>query len=333
MSIAHARATLPAGAISVALAGTAAVALIGWFGIPAIGGDVLAASWVVPLCVVLHGVQLWLSAVAWREVVGPLSPRPRWWLRARWIRESVNSLLPVAQLGGNLVGIRLLAQRGVKLPRACAGTVLDLTIEALTQFLFTLVGIGVLAIMDGGQSWRPWLGAGLAAMGLAVAGFLVAQRAGMLRLIEALAGRIGRHLPGLPADALRGMDNELSRLRRNRPALARAVPLHLLAWLLGVGETWMALAAMGQWRDGAVCLVIESLAMAARSAGFAVPGALGVQEGGFLLACGLFGVPADAALAVSMIKRLREVAVGMPGLLAWQWAEAARLIRRAQPTV
>jgi uncharacterized membrane protein YbhN (UPF0104 family) len=66
--------------------------------------------------------------------------------------------------------------------------------------------------------------------------------------------------------------------------------------------------------------VIESLAMAARSAGFAVPGAVGIQEGGFVLVCGLFGIGADAAIALSVVKRLREVLVGAGALLAWQLA-------------
>ena len=57
-------------------------------------------------------------------------PRPGRWFRIRWIREAVNSMLPVAQLGGNIVGIRLLVHRGVPGPQAGAGTTLDLTIEA-----------------------------------------------------------------------------------------------------------------------------------------------------------------------------------------------------------
>jgi uncharacterized membrane protein YbhN (UPF0104 family) len=61
--------------------------------------------------------------------------------------------------------------------------------------------------------------------------------------------------------------------------------------------------------------------MAVRSAGFAVPGALGVQEGGFILVGGLFGVGSDLALALSMVKRLRELIVGSTGLLLWQWSE------------
>ena len=42
----------------------------------------------------------------------------------------------------------------------------------------------------------------------------------------------------------------------------------------------------------------------------------------------LYGIPADAAVALSMVKRARELLVGVPGLVMWQWAEGARLLRR-----
>jgi hypothetical protein len=65
-------------------------------------------------------------------------------------------------------------------------------------------------------------------------------------------------------------------------------------------------------------LVVESLGMAARTAGFAVPGALAVQEGGFALAALSVGLPDAAGLSLSLVKRVREVLVGMVGVaLAW----------------
>ena len=316
------------GIIAVVAGGAAAVSLIAWSGASAIGTQVRHASWVVPATIALHAIQQLLSAMAWRRLAGGGPPALAAWLRIRWIREAVNALLPVAQLGGNLVGVRLLAHRGVQTARAGAGTVLDLTVEALTQFLFTLLGIAVLAAISTDQAWRPWLGGGIGLMGAGIAGFILAQRAGLLRLVEALADRISRFVPGISVEAVRGLHGELMRLHRDRAALLHATALHLLAWLLGVGETWLALLAMGQSPGWAAALVIESLGMAARSAGFAVPGALGVQEGGFVLAAGLCGVPADAAIALSMVKRVRELAVGVPGLLAWQWTEGSRLLRR-----
>ena len=70
-------------------------------------------------------------------------------------------------------------------------------------------------------------------------------------------------------------------------------------------------------------LLLESLGQAIRGAGFAVPGALGIQEGGYLLLAPLAGLPPQAALALSLAKRAREVLWALPGLLWWYRSEQA----------
>jgi len=74
--------------------------------------------------------------------------------------------------------------------------------------------------------------------------------------------------------------------------------------------------------------VIESLTHAVRGAAFAIPGALGAQEGGLLVLCAIFGIPPDRALAVSLLKRVADVVIGVPGLIGWQVLEGARLKAR-----
>lgn len=304
----------------IAAGGAALIAVVAWVGIGAIGQQIWRAAWVVPLAVGIHAVQLGLSAQAWRIVTGAARPGfTAWWL-VRWVREAVNSMLPVAQLGGNLAAIRMLARAGVPLAQGSAGVALDVGMEAASLVAFTLAGLGVLASTSAGHAWLPWLAAGAAALGTGTAGLLLARRLGALRLVEAGFDRLARVLPG----RLAGLRREFVRLLRHRGALWRGGLLHLLAWVLGCGETWLALAAMGRAPSWQAVLVIESLGMAARNAGFMVPGALGVQEGGFVLVGGLFGIPADTAIALSMVKRARELAVGVPGLLAWQWSELRR---------
>jgi uncharacterized protein (TIRG00374 family) len=116
--------------------------------------------------------------------------------------------------------------------------------------------------------------------------------------------------------SLEGLHATLMRRQADRKAVLRAMLLHSLSWSVGALEVWVALLALGHRVGLLQAFVIESLAMAARSAGFAVPGAVGLQEGGFVLVCGLFGVPAETALALSVLKRLREVLIGAPALMA-----------------
>ncbi|WP_376087492.1 lysylphosphatidylglycerol synthase domain-containing protein [Roseomonas sp. CCTCC AB2023176] len=92
----------------------------------------------------------------------------------------------------------------------------------------------------------------------------------------------------------------------------------MLSWLLGVLETWVALRAIGVPATLGQALVIESLGQAVRSAGFVIPGALGVQEGGTVLICAMFGIPADQAIALVLVRRVRDLISGVPGLVAWR---------------
>ena len=62
----------------------------------------------------------------------------------RWIRESVSTLLPVAGVGGDVVGARLAHQRGVSGAQATASMVVDITVGSATQLVFVLVGVGLL---------------------------------------------------------------------------------------------------------------------------------------------------------------------------------------------
>ena len=304
--------------VAAALGGAALVALIAWFGARGIGAQVWRAAWTIPFCVALHAVQLGLSALAWRDLAGQPSPGRLAWWRIRWVREAVNSMLPVAQIGGPVIGVRLLAAAGMAQARAAAATVLDLTAETAAQAVFIVAGIVVLAAITPDRHWAPWVVGGAALLCAGLAGFVVAQRYGLLRLIEAAATRLARLLPGLD---LHGLQASFAERQRDRGEIVRATCLHLAAWLLGVGETWLVLAAMGCAPPAAAVFVIESLGVAARSAGFVVPAALGVQEAGYVLVCGLFGIPADPAVALSMVKRARELTVGATGLLAWQASE------------
>lgn len=316
------------GLLAIGLGGAFVTGLVAWFGARTIGVDVMSAGWILPGAVAIHSIQLFLSALAWRSPIKENAPRLGRYFRIRWIRESVNSLLPVAQLGGNIVGIRLLTLRGLSAALAAASTTLDLTVEALTQLLFTIAGISTIGAIGAGHEWGIWLDGSLAFMAIGLIGFVVAQRIGVMRIVEVLALRLNQAFPSLSIDGVQGLHDELMRLQTDHAALLRATALHSLAWLMGVAETSLMLWAMGSAVSVPEALVIESLGMAARSAGFIVPGALGVQETGFILVCQLLGISADTAIALSMLKRARELLVGLPGLIAWQWTEGRRMLRR-----
>lgn len=310
--------------LSSAIGGVALIALLAWFDNAEIGSEVLRASWAIPAIVALHLGQVFLSACAWWLAVGSPYLSCTAFFRLRLIREGVNSLLPVAQIGGQIVCIRLMAQRGLGLALASAGNVLDLTVETGMQLAFTILGIAMLAATGIDPSSVPWVYGGLLIGALAISAFVVAQRVGLLRVIEFAIYRLHKFMPIASVESLRGLHEELMRLQGRARAIIAACTAHLTSWSLGSVEVYLVLLAIGTPVGLPKAFVVESLGLAARSAGFALPGALGIQEGGFILVCGLFGVPPEAAIALSMVKRLREILLGIPGLMLWQWSEIKR---------
>jgi putative membrane protein len=314
--------------VVAAVGGVIVVGLVAWFGGREIGAEVWQAGWAIPINIIIHMAEQFSAGCAWRLLVGERQYSPLTFFRFRLVREGVNALLPVANIGGPLVGIRLMIKAGISGALAGAGTTLDLTVEAAMQLVFTLAGLGLLGAGGADSEWAHWIEGGVALGGLGLLAFVTAQRAGLLRLFEVLFTRLRRYFPGLSPDLLAGLHRELIRLQKQRWALAQASTFHFASWAGGTFEISVGLLALGHEVSLRQAFVIESLGMAVRSAGFAVPGALGIQEGGFILVCGLFGIAPEVGLALSMLKRLREIIGGSVGLLIWQGHEVSRWLRR-----
>lgn len=289
----------------------------------------------VAALVLFHLVQLAASAAAWRAIAGPNPTQPglATYTLLRLVREGVNNLLPSGQIGGEFVAAGLLRRRGVRLADAAAGVICDLTMEMLMQIAFVLAGLALLGVSLSGPNPslgpNPTLGAGRASvahaveagLGLAVlaaAGFLAAQLLGGAHMVERALGHLSARFGWQGTAELDGLHAALALRWRRHAALLRAAWWHGLSWLLGGLEVWIALRLLGHTTPIVACTVIESIGQALKSAGFAIPGAIGVQEGGYVLVCGLYGLPADTAIALSLLKRLREVVLGAPSLLVWQ---------------
>jgi putative membrane protein len=94
-----------------------------------------------------------------------------------------------------------------------------------------------------------------------------------------------------------------------------SLALNLIGWIVGTGEVYLILRFIRAPVSWESALLLESLGQAIRGAAFAIPGSLGVQEGGYLLLAPLAGLAPETALALSLAKRARELLLGVPGLL------------------
>ncbi|HYB08284.1 MAG TPA: lysylphosphatidylglycerol synthase domain-containing protein [Alphaproteobacteria bacterium] len=308
-----------------------AAGLIIYQGAGQVLGMLLSLGWGFVPVVLVHVIQMLGSALGWRVLIPRPWPRPLLvLLKIRWIREGANALLPVAHIGGEIIGARMLSFHGVRGDVSGASVVVDLTVEIVTQVLFTVVALALLLLAGHGSAELADVVTGVAIGAIAIGGFVIAQRVGLFMLIEHALDRMMEKAQWLSIAGIKGLHDAIQAIHRNPKVLAGSAAWHFLSWMLGGGEVWLILHFMGIDVGLREALILESLGQAAHSAGFMVPGAIGIQEGGLMVFGALLGVSPEAALGLSLVKRLRELVLGVPAIALWQWVEGRRLIGNAR---
>lgn len=254
-------------------------------------------------------------------------------LLVRWIGESANSLMPAGQLGGPALMIRHLNHRGMPLERAVAAITVSTTLQTLAQVVFALAGLALLgarASQSVQHNLRLPVVVASAVLAVPMVSFYLLQRRGLFGKVLRAATRFSGKREWLRLmSRAEAIDVALETTYGRRSEVAASFGWSLLGWVVGAGEVYLALHLLGNpvsWEDA---LVLESLGQAIRGAGFAIPGSLGIQEGGYLLLAPLAGLAPPVALALSLAKRAREVLLAVPGLVYLHLSERVRRRRIA----
>lgn len=317
------------------LAGVAGMALLlglilheGW---SALLHALARAGWPMLWLLPLHLLPLLLDTLGWRSLLAASgnarhAPLPfLLWVAA--VREAVARLLPSAGIGGEIVGIRLCGLRIADTAAVSASVIAEVLITMVGQSLFCGLGIALMAHVDADMRQLGPLAAGLA-LGLPLPAlvYLLLRHGAVFARIERWAQRLlgdrGRHLRDLDGARL---DAEIHRLFKAPRPLARTLAWQCAGYVAGTIETWLALRLLGHPVGLVAAIAIEALSQASRHATAMVPGGLGVQDAAIMLFGHLAGVGGETALALALIKRLREILFGVPVLLSWYAVEARRL--------
>jgi putative membrane protein len=265
-----------------------------------------------------------------------------WWLTApsttgrlpvfmggRLAREAASDVLPFSSIGGLVIAARVAVLGGVISPVAFGSCVVDISVEMVAQLIYTLIGVALLAHRLGGFAGHGqllWPVLASLAIAVSVAGSFIATQKRGLDVIERLVQRM------IPAAAAQtSAIAEVIGEAYERPwRLAACLAIHVLCWFGAAGGTWLILDFIGHPLPFWSVVAIESLLFAIRNAAFVVPSGLGVQEASYALLGPLFGLAAEAALALSLLKRARDIVIGVPVLLIWQVLEGRRSLKDAR---
>jgi putative membrane protein len=286
-------------------------------------------KWGILGVVVYHLVPIFLDAVAW-WVLFPRSDRVplRQLCWMRWIGEAISTLVPSAAIGGDIVRARLAAMYGASLPVAAGTVLVDVTLGIFIQAGFTLLGLVLLVVATGKNSFVGPTLIGIVVALLAFAGFYFVQRLGIFRFLARIISRLAGSSDW--QSLVHGgetWDQTIRSLYARRRGVLGCCLWTISSLVAGSGEIWLALWFLDLPASFLNALILQSMVLTIRSAAFAVPAGLGVQEGGYLVVGSLLGISGDGAFALSLVWRAREIGVGIPALIFWQVIEARRLWR------
>ena len=302
-----------------------ATALVGWYGFDRVATAILSVGGKgFALFCAWQLIVMAILGFAWWVVVPPMSRRPPpVFVWGRMVRDSAAACLPFSPVGGFAIGARAVTLHGLAWPVAAISTVVDLTAEFAAEILFALGGLVVLLgrTSDAAITRPAEIGVGVAL--IAALGILKLQR-GVASLFVRLGKRLlGQWFAGTEQDGISTV--ELTAMYGDSVRLALCTTAHAAGWFgKGLGN-WIAFRLLGSDLDLMGGLAIEGLLHIVMATAVLIPGYAGVQEAGYVALGSIFGVPPEISLGVSLVRRARDIAIGIPILLFWQFIEVRNL--------
>ena len=304
------------------------IGLIAFYGLERVVAALTSSGWGLFALCIFHLLPMIAAANCWCRLI-PGTTSPSFWtaFMLQWVGGSVNSLLPVAQVGGDFVRARLLTLRGVPSSIAGASVIVDLTIAVGAQIIFACGGILMLTQYEKLDNTTFAVGIGVVILGILITGFTIAQRAGLFyKLTKIIEKTINVGDWTAITGGARALDEGIQSIYRSHRELIIAAFWRIFGVIVGSGQIMIGLHFLGHPVGVIEALILESMVHAVRNAAFMIPAAIGVQEGGLVLVGMIVGIGPDTALALSLLIRARSIVIGIPALIYWQLVESRRLI-------
>ncbi len=315
-------------AILTLLIGLGAVGVFVWTtGPDKIVGDLVEASWWIAVVAAMHLVYMAIITEGWRALLEPHAgddtPAFRRLFLYRWIADGMQALLPVAEVGGDAVRGYMAKRDGVDGPLSAAVIIVELTLRVVSLVLFIALGIATVSMKGGTGSLTQTLLAG-GGLALVLVLFYLAQRKGATvklgRLLQKHSdSKKWRDFAGSVGD----VEPRLEELWKDHRPLLESTAWHFLAWVVGAAEIWVLLRALHEAGGPLAAFGMEAVGQAGRNAGFFIPAGLGAQEGGYYLGARLTGLAGQVGVGIAILKRVRDVILGVPALIVWRVREGS----------
>lgn len=237
-----------------------------------------------------------------------------------WVGTAVNTLLPVANIGGEVVKARLMILYRYPITDAIASVMVDKMLQVLAIILWGLIGLMLLYYLNYATDLWLYILLGYGILSCGALGFFLAQYFGMFSFVSKLLSQINiKHDNAADIDAL------IKIIYHQKARFLLATILKTLSYALQMTEVWLACYLLGHPISFLEATMLKSLTATISDIVFIIPNAYGIQEGAFIVIGGLLGLSPELALSLSIAIRIREIVIDIPGFLYWQGLESRAL--------
>jgi putative membrane protein len=306
------------------------VVLILWQGIDDIFDLLATSGWELLALPIVWFPCLIAATISWRMLF-PKKHTPKFVavFKALWIGRAINTLLPVATIGGEIAKARLITLWGTSGVDASASVLVDKTVQAMAVAVWAFTGTLLLIYLALDNELAIAAMLGITALAGGLLGFILVQHAGMVGFMAKAVGKF------VSSDGWEEITNNAKAVDalvlityKDYRNIIISTLWRTFGLVLQTSEVWLACYLLGFPISIIEALMLKSLTTTISDIAFFIPNAYGVQEGGYVMLGALLGMTPEFALAVSLATRIRELLVDIPGLLVWQHFEGKLLLKK-----
>ena len=250
-----------------------------------------------------------------------------------WMGRAINTLLPVATIGGEIAKARLLILWGRDGLDASASVMVDKAVQALALVPWAIIGTCLMLFLAMDNKLAMYIAIGTFILCLNVIGFMFLQRKGMFGFSAKLVGKFtSSDKWGQITNNAHQVDGIVRSLYSDKKRFSLSVFWRTVGLILSTAEVWLACYLLGYPISILEAVMLKSLTQIITDIAFVIPNGYGIQEGGFILIGSLVGLSPEVGLAVSLAIRIRELVFDLPGLILWHHIEVRYLLKKKAQT-
>ncbi len=280
---------------------------------------ILNAKYEILYLIIAHIPTLYFDSLAWLilMVKNKLSTKTAFIIT--WISQTSGKFIPSGNITGEFIRFYLARRSGQKFSEASSTVLMDLFIATFSLFIIGLVALifvffSIKSDLILNQFQYLILAFSLISLGTLFFVFIIRKRVISKFLVRT---KKFQFLNKKNIYNLLRLDISLNKLSHRKFRLLSAVVLRLIGWISGAFEIYIFFWIIGVDAKVTDVLIIESVTAIIRSAAFFIPSAIGVQELAFVIVGELVGYSSIVSFSVAIGRRLREIMVGIPAIIAW----------------